>query len=70
MVYEDWKNQFEHYVELTKQIAEDDLLELGRYPWMGNYALSASAMGSLEHHEEHYDTLRLWLVQHGVKWDS
>jgi hypothetical protein len=64
-VVADWKNQFERYVELTRQIPEDDLLELGRYPWMGKNALSASSMGSLEHHEEHYDTLSAWLDEHG-----
>ncbi len=67
-VYENWKTQFEHYVELTKRIPEEDLLELGKYSWLGKYALSASAMGSLEHHEEHYDTLRLWLEQHDIDW--
>jgi hypothetical protein len=64
-VYADWKAQFQRYLELTRQMPEEDLLQLGRYAWMGKYALSASAMGSLEHHEEHYETLSVWLGKHG-----
>lgn len=64
-VYAGWKAQFLHYLELLKQIPEKDLFEPGRYAWMGTYALSASSMGSLEHHEEHLETLLAWLKEHG-----
>lgn len=63
-VYASWKTQFQHYMELIRQVAEEDLLELGRYAWMGKYALAASTMGSLEHHEEHLENLRRWLEEH------
>ena len=64
-VYSDWKAQFQHYLELSRQIPEKDLLEPGRFAWMGSYALAASSMGSLEHHKEHLDSLRAWLREHG-----
>lgn len=64
-VYADWKTQFQHYLELTRQVPEKDMLEVGRYSWMGTYALAASCMGSMEHHEEHMDTLLTWLQEHG-----
>lgn len=67
MVFADWKEQFEGYIELTRQVPEEDLLQLGRYPWMGSYALSASSMGSLEHHEEHLEVLLAWLEEHGAE---
>jgi hypothetical protein len=65
MVYTDWKVQFEHYLELTQKIPEKDLLEPGRYAWMGDYPLVASPLGALDHHLEHYDTLTAWLQDDG-----
>jgi hypothetical protein len=67
-VFSEWKSQFGRYIQLAHQLPEEDLLALGRYPWMGNYALSASAMGSLDHHEEHFDSLHAWLQEHG--WEE
>jgi len=64
-VYADWKMQFQHYLELASQLPEKDLLEPGKYTWMDGYALSASSMGTLEHHQEHYDTLYAWLQEQG-----
>jgi hypothetical protein len=64
-VYTGWKTQFEHFLELTSQIPEKDLLEPGRYAWMGNNPLSASAIGSWDHHLEHFDTLTAWLQDDG-----
>jgi len=66
-VLADWKEQFSRYLELCKQIPEKDLFEPGRYAWMGSYALSASSLGSLDHHQEHFDTVRNWLGEHGTK---
>jgi hypothetical protein len=66
-VYADWKEQFSRYLELSKQIPEKDLFEAGRYAWMGSYALSASSMGSLDHHREHFDPVSTWLLEHGTK---
>ena len=65
IVYADWKAQFEHFLELSRQIPEKDLLEPGKYAWMGNYPLAASAMGSLDHHQEHFETLSAWLQDDG-----
>jgi hypothetical protein len=64
-VYADWNAQFQRYLELTRQVPEKDFFEPGKYPWMGTYALAASTMGSLEHHQEHYETLLAWLREHG-----
>ncbi len=64
----DWSSQFMHYLELTRQISEKDLLQAGRYAWMGKYAIADSAKGSLDHHKEHYETLTEWLKEHsGMK---
>ncbi len=65
MVFADWKAQFEHFLELSRQIPENDLLEPGKYAWMGDQPLSASALGSLDHHQEHFETLSAWLQDDG-----
>lgn len=69
-VYLDWKLQFQKYLDLTGQIPEKDLFEPGRYAWMGKYPLSASLLGSLDHHEEHFETLTAWLREHGYMKSS
>ncbi len=63
-VYGDWKTQFMHYLELTRQVPELDFVQPGRFSWMGRYALADSAKGSLDHHQEHYEILTGWLTQH------
>jgi hypothetical protein len=64
-VYADWENQFARYLELYAQIPEKDLLEVGRYAWMGNHPLMTSTMGTLDHHQEHYESLKDWLQAKG-----
>ena len=64
-IYSDWKAQFQLYLDLTRQVPEKDLLEAGRYSWMGKYTLSDRCMVSLGHHEEHFDSLHAWLNEHG-----
>lgn len=65
VVYSDWKTQFGHYLELARHIPEDDLFTPGRYSWMGENALSASSLGTLDHHREHYAEVNEWLKEHG-----
>ena len=69
-VYTDWKKQFQQYLELLRIIPESDLLEQGRFVWMGNYALADSANGSWDHHQEHYEITRTWLEEHEGLEDS
>jgi hypothetical protein len=64
-VYANWKAQFLRYLELAREIPERDLVEPGRYAWLGGYTLLASLQGSCEHHREHLETLLAWLRQHG-----
>jgi hypothetical protein len=65
-VYADWKTQFRRCLELAGEIPEQAMLEPARYPWMGGYALSASFLGTVEHHQEHMDALFAWLREHGT----
>ena len=60
----DWEEQFQHYLEVSRQIPEKDLVEVGRFTWMGSYPLIASPQGSWDHHQKHYDKTVSWLKSH------
>jgi hypothetical protein len=60
-VYQEWKAGFLGLLELGEAVPETDLLEIGKYPWLEGYALSAVLSGSYEHHQEHLDFLLEWL---------
>jgi hypothetical protein len=64
-VYGDWRAQFLRFLELSEEISEKDMLNPKRYGWMGGYPLSASHLGSYEHHEEHLEKLLARLDQNG-----
>src|SRR5262245_64633297 len=54
-IHADWKGQFSTYLGVLEQIPEDNLVQVGRYPWMGEYPLIESLEGSYEHHQEHLE---------------
>ncbi|HST03828.1 MAG TPA: ClbS/DfsB family four-helix bundle protein [Chloroflexia bacterium] len=56
-VYADWRTQFLRILELSEQLPENDLLDPGRYKWMGEYSLLESLEGTHEHHAEHLEEL-------------
>ena len=56
-VHREWKERFLRFLELAESIPEKDLLEIGKYPWLKEYPLSAVLLGSYEHHEEHLEPL-------------
>jgi hypothetical protein len=55
VVYGDWRAQFLRVLELAEEIPEKEMFDPGRFAWMGGYPLSASHMGTYEHHEEHLE---------------
>ncbi|MFN8475533.1 MAG: ClbS/DfsB family four-helix bundle protein [Anaerolineae bacterium] len=56
-VYQNWRNGFRRFIELTEAIPEPDLLEPNRYPWFDGYPLMLYVKASYEHHDEHHDYL-------------
>lgn len=48
-----WHDVYLRIIELGAAIPEADLLEVGRYPWLKDYALIEVLEGTLEHHQEH-----------------
>ena len=65
-VYDDWRTGFQRFIELGEAVPENDLLDVGRYPWLEDYPLILILRGSYEHHEEHRGWLQAWLQQHNV----
>jgi hypothetical protein len=64
-VHREWKERYLRFLELAESIPEKDLLEIGKYPWLREYPLSAVLLGSYEHHEEHLEPLIVLLRQDG-----
>lgn len=65
-VHADWRTGFLHLLELGEAIPEADLMQPGRYPWLGAYRLYDVLEGSYgHHHEEHLEPLLDWLRQDG-----
>lgn len=61
-VYADWKTGFQQLIALGKQIAEKDLMEIGKYAWLEDHSLCEVLSGSWEHHHvDHLEQLREWV---------
>ena len=60
------REQFGRIRAAVEALSDEDLNTPGRYPWLGDYPISAVVAGSLEHlHEEHEPDLRAWLAKPG-----
>lgn len=56
-VHRVWHDGFRRLLALAEAIPEEDLMEPGKYAWLAGDPLSAVLLGTLEHHEEHWDAL-------------
>ena len=65
-VYQDWKTGFLNLLDSSQGISEHDLLDSGKYPWLGGYPLVLYLIGTYDHHREHYDELFAWLQENKV----
>ena len=62
-VLEESRRQFRRLHAAVEALPERDLLELGRFAWMGGEPLVAVLRGSFGHlHEEHEPAIRAWLA--------
>lgn len=66
-VHQDWKKGFLRFLELAETMAERDLLDSGRYPWLKGYPLAYILLASYDHHQEHFEKLQTWLGEHKIK---
>lgn len=61
-VYQGWREGFRKILTLSEAIAEQDLLEPGRYAWMEGQPLGDILLSSYAHqHDEHLEPLLAWL---------
>ena len=63
-VHENWRNGFLRFLESGSLIAEKDLLDGDRYPWLKGYSLAFILVASYDHHQEHLEKLLTWLQEH------
>jgi hypothetical protein len=64
-VHQDWRQGFLQFLELGEGMLEKDLLDSGRYPWLGGHPLAFIYLASYDHHQEHLEKLLGWLQEHG-----
>jgi hypothetical protein len=64
-VHAEWKKGFLRFLELGDKVAERDLLDSGKYPWMNGYPLAFTLVASYDHHQEHLENLITWMREHG-----
>jgi hypothetical protein len=60
-VYRQWREGFLRFLEAAEAIAEKDLLDAGKYPWLDERPLAFILLGSYDHHQEHFDGALAWL---------
>lgn len=66
-VYQAWRDGFERFLTLAKEIPEADLANTEKYSWLHGYSLLDVLQGSYEHHRvDHLETLQTWLERAGV----
>jgi hypothetical protein len=63
-VHQDWREGFQRFLELGEEIAEGDLLDAERYPWLDGRPLAFILLASYDHHQEHLEKLLTWLQEH------
>jgi hypothetical protein len=65
-VHRDWQMNFLELLDLAEAIPERDLLQAGKYDWLGDRTLADVLYGSYDHHhEEHYGPLMEVLKEKG-----
>lgn len=60
-VQQNWRQGFLRLLQASQDIAEKDLLDAGKYPWMEGHPLAFVLVASYDHHQEHLDKLNAWL---------
>ncbi len=56
-IHQDWREGFLRLLDLAELIPEADMMTVGRYHWLPEYALAFILAASGEHHQEHREDL-------------
>lgn len=63
--YQNWREGFLRFLEISEGVSERDLLDGSRYSWMQGYPLASTLIASYDHHQEHFEQLLEWMQEHG-----
>ena len=61
--YSRWSTLYKQILETAARIPEKELLDTEKYPWLEGYSLAGFLLGTYDHHQEHYLSLRAWLEE-------
>ncbi len=64
-IHQQWQDGFRRFLEAAEKVAERDLLDASRYPWLHRYPLALILIASYDHHQEHLEQVQAWLTEHG-----
>lgn len=60
-VHQEWRAGFQRLLDAAEGVAERDLLDATRYPWLQRYPLVLILIATYDHHQEHFEELQAWL---------
>jgi len=63
-VHRNWRDGYLRLIESAESIAEKDLMDSDRFPWLNGYSLAFVLVASYDHHQEHLDKLIPELREH------
>jgi hypothetical protein len=62
----EYRHSFQRMYDITSALSENELNDVGRYPWLAGHCLADVITGAFGHfHEEHEPLLRDWLARIG-----
>ncbi len=65
-IYWLWREGFQRFIELSKAMPEEAMMQPARYTWLRDAPLARVLISSYEHHhDEHYKPLVQWLRDRG-----
>jgi hypothetical protein len=60
----EYRHSFQRMYDATSALSENELNDIGRYPWLAGHRLADVIIGAFGHfHEEHEPLLRDWLAR-------
>ena len=59
-VHQLWREGFLRLLDAGQSIAETDLLDWDKYPWLNGHSLAGVLLGTYGHHQEHLENLLAW----------
>ncbi len=62
-VYQNWREGFLRLLESGEPLAEKDLLDGDKYPWLKGHPLAFVLIASYDHHQEHLEKLLIRLEE-------